>query len=453
MNTSYTWLLARKILVVFLVITIFSAIAALFIRNSVTKKLADTANLPVHAGLDQSKAEHALLMLHLAENDFQASLLNPNGNKSVDYKAKLSIAFNQIDSLLTGSTDTSKLTPGQRTKLRTWYQKKLKLSEQLLVLKHDFDSLLTVYSGFNPALKASVGNTNLSPIDKETTTVTSNTIKKGNKGLLGRLKDAVLNKNGNSAIETNRSKTITKTDPATQQILAQNKNAYIKRLQQLQKQNMQLLSMQRDLIALNTHINTELENIISSLKDINYHIADEFREMAFKNYQETTIMLNGFYLAALFLVLLFAVLLIVFIFQLNKAEMLLRKENVTFVNEAKQKIDDLVKKIELSEYNKAPSKVVELKEIVELATQNNPAFLTKFNTFDPVFSQNLLKIAPNLIATEIEFCILLRLNFETKEIARYTNTSVRAVEGKKYRIRRKLNIPSDQDINIWMTSI
>ena len=133
--------------------------------------------------------------------------------------------------------------------------------------------------------------------------------------------------------------------------------------------------------------------------------------------------------------------------------MLLRKENVTFVNEAKQKIDDLVKKIELSEYNKAPSKVVELKEIVELATQNNPAFLTKFNTFDPVFSQNLLKIAPNLIATEIEFCILLRLNFETKEIARYTNTSVRAVEGKKYRIRRKLNIPSDQDINIWMTSI
>jgi DNA-binding CsgD family transcriptional regulator len=65
----------------------------------------------------------------------------------------------------------------------------------------------------------------------------------------------------------------------------------------------------------------------------------------------------------------------------------------------------------------------------------------------------LLKIAPHLVASEIELCILLRLNFETKEIARHTKASVRAIEGKKYRVRKKLNIPSDQDINIWMAHV
>jgi DNA-binding NarL/FixJ family response regulator len=120
---------------------------------------------------------------------------------------------------------------------------------------------------------------------------------------------------------------------------------------------------------------------------------------------------------------------------------------------AQQKIDELIKKIELSEDNRSPSKMEELKEIVQLAVSNNPAFLVKFNEYDPAFCKKLLELAPNMVAAEIEFCVLLRLNFETKEIARYTKISVRAVEGKKYRIRRKLNIPSDQDINIWMTHI
>ncbi len=120
---------------------------------------------------------------------------------------------------------------------------------------------------------------------------------------------------------------------------------------------------------------------------------------------------------------------------------------------SKKEIDVLMEKIVQNGDNRTASKINDLKEIVELATSNNPAFLIKFNEFDKHFSKKILSIAPNLVATEIEFCVLLHLNFETKEIARYTKTSVRAVEGKKYRIRKKLGIPSDQDINIWMTNI
>ncbi|WP_184626632.1 hypothetical protein [Pedobacter cryoconitis] len=118
-----------------------------------------------------------------------------------------------------------------------------------------------------------------------------------------------------------------------------------------------------------------------------------------------------------------------------------------------EKMNELIRKIELNENKRSPARIEELKGIVQLAINNNPAFLMKFNEFDLEFTPKLLDINPSLIAVEIEFCALLRLNFETKEIARYTNVSVRAVEGKKYRIRKKLNIPTDQDINIWMTHL
>ncbi|WP_183561928.1 helix-turn-helix transcriptional regulator [Mucilaginibacter sp. SP1R1] len=121
--------------------------------------------------------------------------------------------------------------------------------------------------------------------------------------------------------------------------------------------------------------------------------------------------------------------------------------------EKAKEIDDLMKKLEHNGNFSPVFKSAELKEIVELAINNNPAFLMKYNEFDAEFSKKLFNIAPNLVASEIEFCVLLRLNFETKEIARYTRTSVRAVEGKKYRIRKKLGVPSNVDLNVMMTRI
>ncbi|WP_184544672.1 tetratricopeptide repeat protein [Mucilaginibacter sp. FT3.2] len=121
--------------------------------------------------------------------------------------------------------------------------------------------------------------------------------------------------------------------------------------------------------------------------------------------------------------------------------------------EKTKEFDELVEKLEHNNSVKPVSKADALKEIVDLVMSNNPAFLMKFNEFDTGFIKKISAIAPNLVASEIEFCVLLRLNFETKEIARYTKTSVRAVEGKKYRIRKKLAIPSNVDLTTVMTQI
>lgn len=92
-------------------------------------------------------------------------------------------------------------------------------------------------------------------------------------------------------------------------------------------------------------------------------------------------------------------------------------------------------------------------EIIELAEGGSPFFLEKFQIYFPDFIPSILKINPVLITSELHLCALMRLNFDTKKIASCTNNSVRAIESRKYRIRKKLNIPSDININNFILKI
>ncbi|MFN1219689.1 Two component regulator three Y domain-containing protein [Chryseobacterium kwangjuense] len=94
-----------------------------------------------------------------------------------------------------------------------------------------------------------------------------------------------------------------------------------------------------------------------------------------------------------------------------------------------------------------------IKEIYSLAESNSPMFYEKFQVFFPHFVSEILAINPNLIYSELYFCALMKIDFDTKKIAQCTNSSIRAVESKKYRIRKKLNIPSEMNINSFILKI
>lgn len=350
MKITYTKLLARKILPAFLLITIVIAIAAFFVRNNITRKLANISKLATNVENRQPHPEQILLLLHQAEDDFQASLLNADSSKSNDYKNKLQLAFNQIDTLLRRTTDTTNLTTEQRNKIKFAYQEKLQLSVRLYTVKHGFDSLLNVYAGFNEQLSENLHDLKTSSfstgktINDHSDTVQKNAPVRRN-GLLKRIKEAIVNKDYGSSKSSREITHNTNThtiDAATQKILARDKNNYTKKLQQLQQRNEKLLIMQRKLIALNTSISGQLELIINDIKEIDYSLADQFKLMALQNYQQTNALLDGFYLAASALVLLFAGLLIVFINRLNRSEISLLNENERAVNIAQQKMNLLL---------------------------------------------------------------------------------------------------------------
>lgn len=346
MKVTYSRALSRKILVTFLTFVIILAGAAIFVRSSITKKLDDISKLASSVE-HRLKPELALLLLQQAEDDFQESLLDINGPKSKEYKLKLTLAFNKIDTLLNTHTDTTQLTAAQSDQVRVWYKKKLELSDRLFELKHNFDSLLTVYADFNSQgnqnklIETATGfNTGNKKVDTKTDTIRKE-VAVAKKGLIGRLKDAIYNKNGaaSGVVEIYHHNNISVANLAAQKIIARHRTDNAKKLKELQAHNIRMLIMQRELISLNTHINNEIERIVNDLKDINYQMADDLKGMAFKNYQETTSLLNKFYLAALLLVLLFAAALIIFILQLNKSELQLLKENERSVDIARKKME------------------------------------------------------------------------------------------------------------------
>lgn len=94
-----------------------------------------------------------------------------------------------------------------------------------------------------------------------------------------------------------------------------------------------------------------------------------------------------------------------------------------------------------------------LKKLVGLAAEDNPSFMILFKEAFPDFFKKINVINPKLIASEQKLCALLKLDATTKEIALYTKSSVRAVESKKYRLRKKLDIPTKMDMNIWMGNL
>ncbi|WP_213279055.1 helix-turn-helix transcriptional regulator [Chryseobacterium indologenes] len=107
----------------------------------------------------------------------------------------------------------------------------------------------------------------------------------------------------------------------------------------------------------------------------------------------------------------------------------------------------------LHENEKSETEVEALRELVQLAKNDDKSFLLRFSEVFPTFNQRLLNINPQLTHSDLEYCALIKLKFDTKEIARHKNLTINSVVSKKYRIRKKLNISTDENMYTWMLNI
>jgi len=63
------------------------------------------------------------------------------------------------------------------------------------------------------------------------------------------------------------------------------------------------------------------------------------------------------------------------------------------------------------------------------------------------FFKRLKREFPELTASDLRLCAYLRMNLATKEIAPLLNISVRGVEERRYRLRKRLNLSSETNLN------
>ncbi len=73
-------------------------------------------------------------------------------------------------------------------------------------------------------------------------------------------------------------------------------------------------------------------------------------------------------------------------------------------------------------------------------------FEDAFNNADKDFLKKIKGIHPELTPNDLRLCAYLRLNLSSKEIAPLLNISVRSVEVKRYRLRKKIQLPHEDGL-------
>ncbi|MGI9138928.1 MAG: triple tyrosine motif-containing protein [Sediminibacterium sp.] len=80
-------------------------------------------------------------------------------------------------------------------------------------------------------------------------------------------------------------------------------------------------------------------------------------------------------------------------------------------------------------------------------------FTNHFDKAHNSFTVNIKEKFPKLTSNELKLCTFLRLNLSTKEIAQLMNISMRGVEISRYRLRKKLNLPTEMSLFDFLNEI
>lgn len=80
-------------------------------------------------------------------------------------------------------------------------------------------------------------------------------------------------------------------------------------------------------------------------------------------------------------------------------------------------------------------------------------FKDAFNSADNDFLKVVKQAHPSLTPNDLRLCAYLRLNLSSKEIAPLLNISVRSVEVKRYRLRKKMDLPHETSVVEYILSI
>jgi DNA-binding CsgD family transcriptional regulator/ligand-binding sensor domain-containing protein len=95
-------------------------------------------------------------------------------------------------------------------------------------------------------------------------------------------------------------------------------------------------------------------------------------------------------------------------------------------------------------------------KIIDKNLNNNDdwnLFQEAFNNADKDFLKKIKQMHPSLTSNDLRLCAYLRLNLSSKEIAPLLNISSRSVEVKRYRLRKKMDLPHHASLSDYILEI
>ncbi len=116
-------------------------------------------------------------------------------------------------------------------------------------------------------------------------------------------------------------------------------------------------------------------------------------------------------------------------------------------------LTDLKEKLKNSEGSPQVKSVIKTID-KDISEEDNWKFFKKaFNNADKDFFKKIKASHPDLTSNDLKLCAYLRLNLTSKEIAPLLNISVKSVEIKRYRLRKKMDLPHEKNLIEYILEI
>jgi ligand-binding sensor domain-containing protein/DNA-binding CsgD family transcriptional regulator len=124
--------------------------------------------------------------------------------------------------------------------------------------------------------------------------------------------------------------------------------------------------------------------------------------------------------------------------------------NIVYKNELLQKISDELSHIKDSTGKKLPEEQLrKIQKVIDEGMTDERdwnLFESSFNEAHESFFKKLKQQHPDLVPNDLKLCAYLRMNMNSKEMASLLNISLRGVEIRRYRLRKKLNLEHDKNL-------
>lgn len=131
--------------------------------------------------------------------------------------------------------------------------------------------------------------------------------------------------------------------------------------------------------------------------------------------------------------------------------------NIVYKNELLQKISDEINNFKDSTGKKLPEdQLKKLHKVINEGMSDERdwnIFESSFNEAHENFFKKLKHDHPELVPNDLKLCAYLRMNMSSKEMASLLNISLRGVEIRRYRLRKKLNLEHDKNLTEFLIEL
>lgn len=130
--------------------------------------------------------------------------------------------------------------------------------------------------------------------------------------------------------------------------------------------------------------------------------------------------------------------------------------SVLYLNQRNELLSTLKQKVERLETDRLNGSAKEVRLLIEqnLTLDHSwDKFKLHFERVHPQFFNNLVRHAPDLSPNELRHCAYLRMNLSHKEVASLLGVNPDSVKMSRYRIKKKLSLGPEDDLNAFILHV